>query len=111
MRIDCKLPGYESCYLDIADRWTRGEIRAFWTVTDDEEATALLRSKLSDMHLTAVDGDSFDDPEDLTTANVDKLDYELYLWVSTAFGEAINELQALAKKNARASFSTTAAKK
>lgn len=111
MRIDCKLAGHEACYIDVADRWTRGEIRQFWTTNDDEEATELFRSKLTDLHLVALNGDIIDDPEDLTTANIDGLDYELYIWLSNAFGEAINQLQDLTKKNVRSSFSTTAAKK
>lgn len=113
MRIDCEIEGFEGCFIEIEEKWTRGEIKRFWgaAVGGDDEAHDLLVSKTKSMHLVTADGLDLDDPDDLTDSNMDQLDYTLYIWLSTAFGIGINRLQQLVKKSALTSFDTSAAKK
>lgn len=108
MRITCTLPGYEQCYVEVSDRWTRGEIRRFWSggLTGDDDASALLIQKTEAVYLVTVDGLDLDDPSDLTDENLDQLAYEMFVWLSNAYGHAVNELQTLTKKNVQDSLRT-----
>jgi hypothetical protein len=113
MRINCTLPGRESFFVEVSERWTRGEIRTFWGASvgiSAEEAGALLVAKTEAVYLETAAGLVLDSPDDLTDENIDALDYELSVWLSTAYGHAVNELQALTKKNVRSSLGITEAK-
>jgi len=113
MRINCTLPGREAFFVEVSERWTRGEIRRFWGAAvgiSEEDAAALLVAKTEAVYLETAAGLALDDPDDLTDEQLDALDYEVYLWLSTAYGHAVNELQALTKKNVRSSLGITEAK-
>ena len=115
MRIDCTLPGHESCYVTVSDAWTRGEIRRFWSGSlgtgDESDADNLLIQKTEAVYLETAEGLALDSADDLTDENLDALPYQLYVWLSNAYGHAIGELQRIAKKNVSCSFDSTAAKK
>lgn len=115
MRINCKLPGYEECFVEVSEKWTRGEIRRFWRgalgTGEESDADNLLVQKTVAVHLVTADGMEIDDADDLNDEMLDSLDYELYIWLSNAYGEAIAELQKLTKKNVQTSFVSNAEKK
>lgn len=102
MRIDCDVPGYEHCYIEMSERWTRREMRDFWQL-QGEEYLALIARKTVSLRLQVSDlgGDLLTDPADLTEAALDRLDYLLFSWFNTVPIIAVQELQRLGEATRR----------
>ena len=100
MRIDCDVPGFEHCFIEMSERWTRREMRDFWTI-QGEEYLALIARKTVSLHLETDDGDSLTSPADLTEVALDQLDYLLFSWFNTVPIITVQELQRLGEATRR----------
>lgn len=113
IRKECPLEGYEDCFFEIADKWTRGDLRGYWNKSGDE-FFAIYRRKLVSLRLTTeADGvptGAIVAPADLKDEQIDQVDWSLWRWFSTAFSEAVNEVQRLGEERAQQSLLSTAAK-
>lgn len=99
-RYTCDIPGYESCYLELSSRWTKGEVRRFFA--DNGEAWfALMRSKIVAIYLTQETGGAIDSAEAFVNGAVDEVDYVVWRWVQTAAQKAIDDLHSLGEASAR----------
>lgn len=98
MRYQCDIPGFEDCSFDVSERWTRGEVKAFFAETG-EPYLALIRAKLTAIHLTTVDG-TISEPEQLTLAATDNIDLALWKWFSTAINKGVDDLYRMGEAHA-----------
>lgn len=100
MRYQCDIEGYEDCFIELKQSWTRGEIKRFFNQSGDEWL-GLLRSKIETIHLRQANGDVIDTPEKFTNDSVDEVDFVFWRWVQAALQKAIDDLQNLGEENAR----------
>jgi hypothetical protein len=80
MRVDCPVEGYEDCYMDFSEKWTRSEIRAFVGGAKNDEFFALLQSKLTALRLKSLKGVVVDTPSKLNDKFADDLQWEVFQW-------------------------------
>lgn len=97
-RYVCDLPGYEDCYVQIGDNWTRGDMKKF-NVTWGAEFLDLVRPKLVSISLPGILH-----PEDLTAENTDALDYTLWRWLASALQKGKDDLQSMGEATVRRSL-------
>lgn len=99
MRYNSNVPGLEHCFVEISERWTRGDVKNFFALKGDE-FLALVRSKVVAIHLEA-EGGAIDTPDKLTSDNADNVDYQLWRWFSVALQKGVDDLYALGEATAR----------
>lgn len=99
MRYTSNVPGFEHCFVDISERWTRGNVKDFFALKG-EEYLALVRSKIVAIHLDT-DGNPIDSPDKLTSDAADNVDYQLWRWFSVALQKGVDDLYALGEATAR----------
>jgi hypothetical protein len=109
IRKECPLEGYTDCFFEVADKWTRGDFRAYWNQGGDE-FFAVYRRKITKLHLTVEEGEPITAPAELVDARIDGVDYVLWRWFGMAFAEAVVEAQRLGEAKAQQSSPTSAAK-
>lgn len=100
MKYQCDIPGFEECFIDVSERWTRGETSAFFELRD-EAYLALISKKIVALHLVAEPPTGvITEPAQLTPAAVNDIDMMLWKWFSTALNKAVDDLYALGKAHA-----------
>ena len=99
MKYQCDIPGFEDCFVELSERWTRGQLTKFFTVNGDEYLD-LIRSKITAIHLTTEDG-VIDTPEALTMEATDQVDIWLWKWFGTAIAVGVDELYSMGEAHAR----------
>lgn len=99
MRYECDIPGFEECYFEVSERWTRGEIKQFYKANNDDYL-AIICAKIEEIHLATVAG-FIDSPADLTIEATDDIDVILWTWFSTAISTAVGDVQDLGNERAR----------
>lgn len=111
MRIDCDLEAFKGCFVDVVDKgWTWGEIIEWGIGALTAHNASLVQKKTKAIHLVTVDGLAIDSADELTDENLARVDYELYVWLATAYQHAVNQMQELTKKNVRTSLGIPVAK-
>lgn len=98
MRYTCNVEGFEHCFVEVSERWTRGDVKNFFAMKG-EEYLALLRSKIVAIHLDATS--PIDAPEKLTSAAADDVDYQVWRWFSVAVQKGVDDLYSMGEENAR----------
>lgn len=99
MKYQCDLPDFEDCFVELSERWTRGQLTQFFTVTGGDYLD-LIRSKITAIHLTTEDG-VIDTPEALTMEATDQVDIWLWKWFGTAIAVGVDELYSMGEAHAR----------
>lgn len=82
-KYQCDIPGFEDCWFELSERWTRGEVKQYFLGNNDKALIAAVAPKLLSIRL----GDAIVDAATLTVDHLDELDYRLGLW----FGEAVTQ--------------------
>ena len=99
MRYVSNIEGLEHCFVEVSERWTRGDVKNFFALKGEDFLT-LVRSKVVAIHLET-DGEPIDAPDKLTSDNADNVDYQLWRWFSVALQKGVDDLYALGEANAR----------
>lgn len=123
MRFTCDIPGFEDCWIEISDFWTRKDRNDFLKASEfgaDEEPDEhgyrpgdyaycdALRRKVEAVHLRTVDGDIIDDPEELTpSAFQERLDDSVATWISYTPVAAYDSRRKLGEARGRNLFTNT----
>jgi hypothetical protein len=100
MKYQCDIPGFEECYIELSERWTRGELKAFFAETGDAYLD-LVRNKITACYLTTEGGGVIAKPEHLTNENIDLIDIWLWKWFGTAVAVGVDELYSMGEAHAR----------
>lgn len=108
MRYTCDEPGLEGSWIEYTDSWSRAESRDVWAM-DGEMLLALLRTKLTTLHLLCADGGYLDNADDLTEAKLDAVDMRVYVWFSATWVRCLNDLTNQGNASRRRLFATSAA--
>lgn len=98
MRYLCDLEGFDGCFVEFSERWTRAEMRNVWNV-EGSAYWQLVRGKV-----TAVKLGDVSSPEELTETALDEMDWLLFRWFSGAILKAITDLQSLGEAAGRLLF-------
>lgn len=98
IRYDCDLEGFDGCFVEYSERWTRGEMRRVWE-EEGEKYWALVQSKITACNLGTVT-----DPAALTVDGLDSIDWVLFRWFSATILKALGELQTLGESAGRRLF-------
>jgi hypothetical protein len=106
MRLTCTIPGFEHCFVELSDRWTRREVRAF-READTAEGVAVLRRKITAIHLDCADGNHITAPDQMTDERLDEVDTQVYLWMPGALMIGLRELENLGFRAGLRLFDTT----
>lgn len=99
MKYQCDIPGFEDCWFELSERWTRGELKAFFAETG-EAYLDLVRRKLTGIHMLTETG-AIDTPEALTMEATDSVDIVLWKWFGTALNVGVDELYSMGEAHAR----------
>lgn len=83
MKYQCDIPGFEECWFELSECWTRGEVKQYFLGNNDKALIAAIAPKILAIRL----GTDIVDAATLTVERLDALDYRLGLW----FGEAITK--------------------
>lgn len=103
MRHECTLPDYTDCWVEVSEKWTRGEERQLAQATDTEWL-ALWQRKVLACNLRTVDGEYITAPADVTWDALDTLDVGLAGFVGGVMAYTCRELRYLGNASRRASF-------
>lgn len=98
-KYQCDIPGFEDCWFELSERWTRGELKAFFAETGNKYLD-LVRSKIIACYFAA-EGAPITEPAQLTSENVDRIDIWLWKWFGTAVAVGVDELYSMGEAHAR----------
>ena len=102
MRYDCALDEFAGCYIDLDDKWTRGEQRSYMLGVGDAYKLAVAVQKTFSLHLVTIDGVVLQKSSDLTVENIDRMDHRLSVWFDTAIVMHIEWMHGVAQTLAKA---------
>lgn len=94
MRLQCSIEGFEQCYLEISDRWTRKEMRDFRTA-NLADTIDLFKAKITGVHIECADGNHITTVEQMTDERLDQVDSRVYFWMPGALTQGLKELETL----------------
>lgn len=97
IRRECPIEGYTDNFVEVTDKWTRGEVRAYWRESG-EKFLEIYRKKITAVHLTVEGGEPITQPAAIQDEQVDGVDYVVWRWFGQAFQEAVNEVQRLGEE-------------
>ena len=103
IRIYCDDPEYTETWIDIAARWTQGEMQRMLDVQGDE-FYAFLRSKTVACHIQTADGGAVTDPAQLNDAGLADADVLLIGWLGRTMPLAVARRRILGNASARLSL-------
>ncbi len=94
MRLQCNIEGFEQCYIELSDRWTRRELRDFYTTRVDD-AAGLIQKKITAIHIECADGEHITTADQLTEERLEQVDVQVYNWLPGAIMMGLRELENL----------------
>jgi len=110
MRYTCDIPGFEDCYIEFSDAWSRREFREFFkdTKTDEDKESwlALVRHKIDVLHIKLMRGHAIDTPSEFTDDALDDMDVRLFKWLMSAILKAPSDISDLGKAAGRRLWGT-----
>jgi hypothetical protein len=115
MRYECEDEAFRGDFVEFSDSFSRGQQRALWAAAgeDEELFLALLRPKITALHLSCVDAEPITRADELTTERTEDMDLRLYSWFSFAWVAHMRGLTDLGNALGRtlfAGFATVATK-
>lgn len=99
MKYQCDIPGFEDCFVEISERWTRKELRLYFSAKGDEYVT-FMQTKISSIYLETT-GEPIDEPGKLTLEASEDVDIALWKWLSTALTRGVDDMLSLGEAHAR----------
>ena len=104
MRYTCDLPGFEDNYIEVSDRWTRGQASRVLSVQGDDYFK-LISMKLTAVYLSRSDEagaaiDPIDKPSDFSETAIEGVDYMVWRWFATAIVKGVSDLYSLGEAHA-----------
>ncbi len=102
VRIYCDDTEYPDTWVDVAARWTQGEMETMLAVQGDE-FFAFLRSKVVACRIDTADGNAITDPAQLSAAGLKGVDVLLVGWLGAVLPLAVAKRRALGNASARLS--------
>lgn len=109
MRYTCEEPGFDGCFVEFTESgWTRRDQKAIRSLEESEEWFALLRTKVTGVHLVTVDGQAIDTPAGITPEMLDGMDVVLFNWFVGVIVLALGEVNSLGNAVWRRLFATPA---
>lgn len=108
MRLQCNIEGFEHCFVELSDRWTRKELRDFYT-TRVEDAAGLIQKKIVAIRIDCADGEHITSAEQLTEARLEQVDVQVYNWLPGAIMMGLRELENLGFRKGLGRSNTTGA--
>lgn len=110
MKYECNEVGFEDAFIEFAETgWTRRTLREMRSLNESDAWFALLREKVTAVSLPTVEGEPIAKPEDLTPDALDRLDNQLYNWLTAVIVKAIREVAELGNAVWRRQFPSVAA--
>ena len=107
VRVECTVAGLEGNWVDLAECWTRGELRDWTRATYGQGQQGrmfeLLGAKLTAVHVYLPDGSLLTDGPGLVE-RFDDLDMRVVRWLASGISQALDELQSLGKTRKRLLF-------
>lgn len=103
VRIYCDDPDYTETWIDIAARWTQGEMQRMLDVQGDE-FYSFLRSKTVACHIQTADGGAVTDPAQLNDTGLADVDVLLIGWLGRTMPLAVARRRILGNASARLSL-------
>ena len=103
IRIYCDDPEYTETWIDIAARWTQGDMQRLLDVQGDE-FYAFLRSKTVACHIQTADGGAVTDPAQLNDTGLADVDVLLIGWLGRTMPLAVARRRILGNASARLSL-------
>lgn len=94
MRLQCNIEGFEQCYIELSDRWTRRELRDFYTTRVDD-AAGLIQKKITAIYIECADGEHIATADQLTEERLEQVDVQVYTWLPGAIMMGLRELENL----------------
>lgn len=110
MKIQCTLPEFEDCWIEVSEKWS-GTERNTVAAPTAEQWLDLFHSKVLGCHLRDCDGQALSKPVDVTWPMLDNLDVRLAGFVMGCLNTACAELLHLGKVARRVSFNGAATEK
>ncbi len=107
MRMQCTLPEFEDCWLEISEKWTRAE-RTQLAAANADQWIALFQAKTLACNLRCEDGQYLTQPAGVTWDAIDQMDMRLAGFVGASLTTACAELMNLGKVSRRVSFNGSA---
>lgn len=97
MRYNCDVPDLEGSWVDVSERWTRGEILAYQKAQTPEAEMEWIRRKVVACHIQTINGDPITDPALLTLETIDtEVDLRLFWFLGSVINTAVGEMRVLA---------------
>ena len=106
MRLQCNIEGFEQCYIELSDRWTRRELRDFFTTRVDD-AAGLIQKKITAIYIECADGQPITTADQLTEERLEQVDVQVYNWLPGAIMTGLRELENLGFRKGLGRSSTT----
>lgn len=101
--MQCTLPDFIDCWVEISEKWTRAEEKML-AFADDQQWLELWQRKVLACNLRTATGDYITAPADVTLDRLDDLDVQLAGFVGGALAYACRELRYLGNAARRVSF-------
>jgi len=78
MKLQCPVEGFEDCYVEFSDKWTRSEIKQF-VGKESDEFMDLVKSKITSVYIR-YEGGEVVEPQQLTDEAFDSMQWEVFQW-------------------------------
>lgn len=101
--MQCTLPEFEDCWLEISEKWTRAE-RSQLAAANADQWIALFQAKTLACNLRTETGEYLNTPAAVTWDSIDQMDMRLAGFVGASLTTACSELMNLGKVSRRVSF-------
>lgn len=103
MRIICTLDDFPECWVEVSEKWTRGEEKVLFAPTADQFMD-LWGKKVVACNLRLESGEYITQPPAVTWDAMDGMDMRLAAFVGAVLSTAVLELRNLGKMSRRVSF-------
>jgi len=101
MRYTCDEPGYETSFVEFSPRWSAGQVKRFFSESEGGDHLALLRDKITALHLDCAEGEPITDPANLTPEDFERVDFVVARWFSSAQVRIVADLSDLGEAAGR----------
>lgn len=108
-RYEAEAP-FEGAFVEYSDAWSVGQRNAFWAAQGDE-FLAILRTKITVLHLPALEGEPLDTASAVTAPDMDRLDVRLYEWFRGTWMACLLDIGKLGEAQRRSLFAAYEAAK
>lgn len=94
MRYECDDPQFAGAFIEFSEQWSVRQRRAL-VDGDGPEYVKLLASKVTALHLPAIEGDAITEPAQFDQENIDRIDFRLFEWAKRTTVQLLMDLASL----------------